>query len=146
MIIIKNLLCFLVLLSSWHKTVTFRCQRNCLAHPQPPVALGTYSSNEELLAKVTSSKKGTYDIVFPSDYMVELMIEKDIIKPIDKNKIPNSLNIDETFLLFEVLCSFIQILVFFFSIFVKNAFGILTRIAKRGDPKCSHHTHTHTKM
>ncbi len=62
------------------------------------VNYGTYSSNEELLAKVTSSKKGTYDVVFPSDYMVELMIEKDIIKPIDKNKIPNSLNIDETFL------------------------------------------------
>lgn len=62
------------------------------------VNYGTYSSNEELLAKVTSSKKGTYDVVFPSDYMVELMIEKNIIKKIDKNKIPNSQNINDTFL------------------------------------------------
>ena len=32
------------------------------------VNYGTYSSNEELLAKVSSSKEGTYDVVFPSDY------------------------------------------------------------------------------
>ena len=34
------------------------------------VNYGTYSSNEELLAKVSSSKTGTYDLIFPSDYMV----------------------------------------------------------------------------
>lgn len=62
------------------------------------VNYGTYSSNEELLAKVTSSKEGTYDVVFPSDYMVELMKNKKIIKPIDKNKIDNLVNINEQFL------------------------------------------------
>lgn len=62
------------------------------------VNYGTYSSNEELLAKVTSSKEGTYDVVFPSDYMVELMKEKNIIKQIDKSKIHNISNIDSTFL------------------------------------------------
>ena len=62
------------------------------------VNYGTYSSNEELLAKVTSSKEGTYDVVFPSDYMVELMINKNIIKPIDKSKINNFININEQFL------------------------------------------------
>lgn len=62
------------------------------------VNYGTYSSNEELLAKVTSSKEGTYDVVFPSDYMVELMIGKNIIKPIDKSKITNYSNISEQFL------------------------------------------------
>ena len=40
------------------------------------VNYGTYSSNEELLAKITSSKKGTYDVIFPSDYMVELMKDR----------------------------------------------------------------------
>ena len=62
------------------------------------VNYGTYSSNEELLAKITSSKEGTYDLIFPSDYMVELMIKKDIIQKIDKNKITNYNNIDKIFL------------------------------------------------
>ena len=62
------------------------------------VNYGTYSSNEELLAKVTSSKEGTYDVVFPSDYMVELMIQKNIIQKMDKTKINNYTNIDDIFL------------------------------------------------
>ena len=62
------------------------------------VNYGTYSSNEELLAKVTSSKEGTYDVVFPSDYMVELMIEKNIIQKMDKSRINNYSNIDDIFL------------------------------------------------
>ena len=62
------------------------------------VNYGTYSSNEELLAKVTSSKEGTYDVIFPSDYMVELMIERGIIQKIDKSKISNYKNINPIFL------------------------------------------------
>ena len=62
------------------------------------VNYGTYSSNEELLAKITSSKKGTYDLIFPSDYMVELMIKRNIIDKLDKDKIPNIKNINESFL------------------------------------------------
>ena len=38
------------------------------------VNYGTYSSNEELLAKITASKEGTYDLVFPSDYICLLSI------------------------------------------------------------------------
>ena len=62
------------------------------------VNYGTYSSNEELLAKVSSSKKGTYDVLFPSDYMVELMIEKDMLLPLDKSKFNNYSNINSVFL------------------------------------------------
>lgn len=62
------------------------------------VNYGTYSSNEELLAKITSSKEGTYDLIFPSDYMVELMINKSIIQKIDKTKISNYNNINKIFL------------------------------------------------
>lgn len=62
------------------------------------VNYGTYSSNEELLAKITSSKEGTYDLIFPSDYMVELMKEKNIIEKIDKTKITNYNNINKKFL------------------------------------------------
>lgn len=62
------------------------------------VNYGTYSSNEELLAKISSSKPGTYDVIFPSDYMVELMINKDMLMPIDITKIPNHYNINGLFL------------------------------------------------
>lgn len=62
------------------------------------VNYGTYSSNEELLAKITSSKEGTYDLIFPSDYMVELMVERKLIQKIDKSKIDNYKNINGVFL------------------------------------------------
>ena len=62
------------------------------------VNYGTYSSNEELLAKITSSKEGTYDLIFPSDYMIQLMKEKDVIKRIDKTKLSNYDNINKLFL------------------------------------------------
>lgn len=62
------------------------------------VNYGTYSSNEELLAKVNNSVVGTYDLVFPSDYMVELMKNKDMIDVIDMSKIENVGNIDNAFM------------------------------------------------
>ena len=62
------------------------------------VNYGTYSSNEELLAKISSSKTGTYDLIFPSDYMIELMIKKDMLDKMDKDKITNIDNINSLFL------------------------------------------------
>ena len=62
------------------------------------VNYGTYSSNEELLAKISSSSSGTYDLIFPSDYMIELMIERDMIEPLDKTKLNNIDNINSLFL------------------------------------------------
>lgn len=61
------------------------------------VNYGTYSSNEELLAKLTSSKAGTYDVVFPSDYMVDLLISKDMLAPLDHEKLPNEKNLNPLF-------------------------------------------------
>ncbi len=58
----------------------------------------TYSSNEELLAKVTSAKEGTYDLIFPSDYMVEIMKSKDMLMMLDKTKLKNYSNIDSRYL------------------------------------------------
>lgn len=62
------------------------------------VNYGTYSSNEELLAKISSSKKGTYDLIFPSDYMVEVLKERDLIDKLDKTKLSNFENINPLFL------------------------------------------------
>lgn len=62
------------------------------------VNYGTYSSNEELLAKVSSSTPGTYDVVFPSDYMISLMKSRDMLEIMDLDKLPNRVNLDDKFL------------------------------------------------
>lgn len=62
------------------------------------VNYSTYSSNEELLAKVNSVKQGTYDLIFPSDYMITIMKNRNMIEKIDKNKISNYKLIDKKYL------------------------------------------------
>ena len=62
------------------------------------VHYGTYSSNEELLAKISSSNPGTYDVIFPSDYMVELMKEKDLIQKIDFKRLHHLDHFNSSFL------------------------------------------------
>ena len=58
----------------------------------------TYSSNEELLAKISMAKPGTYDLIFPSDYMVEIMISRGVIEKIDKSKLKNIDNLDVSYM------------------------------------------------
>ena len=65
------------------------------------VNYGTYSSNEELLAKVSVAKEGTYDLIFPSDYMVEIMIDRDIIEEIDLSRLENVSNLNRNFMNLE---------------------------------------------
>ena len=62
------------------------------------VNYSTYSSNEELLAKVSNAKKGTYDLIFPSDYMIKIMINKNMSENIDKTKLKNYSNLNEKYL------------------------------------------------
>lgn len=62
------------------------------------VKMQTYSSNEEMLAKVTGSTAGTYDIVCPSDYMVENMINQGLLLELSSDKLSNIKNIDEAYL------------------------------------------------
>ena len=62
------------------------------------VNLSTYSSNEDLLAKLKSESEGTYDIVMPSDYAVEYLIAQDKLEKLDKEKLTNLSNIDDAYL------------------------------------------------
>jgi spermidine/putrescine transport system substrate-binding protein len=55
-----------------------------------------FASNEELLAKLQAGGTG-YDVIVPSDYMVEIMIKSDVIQPLDISKIPNVKNVGENF-------------------------------------------------
>jgi spermidine/putrescine transport system substrate-binding protein len=56
----------------------------------------TYSSNEEMLAKLQAGASG-YDLVIPSDYTVSIMLNQKLLQPIDMAKIPNFTNIDPRF-------------------------------------------------
>jgi len=65
------------------------------------VNYSTYSSNEELLAKISSAQKGTYDLIFPSDYMIEIMKTRNMLEKIDKNKLNNYYHLNRTYLNLE---------------------------------------------
>lgn len=55
-----------------------------------------YGNNEDLLAKIKAGGGG-YDLIQPSDYMVETMIKNDLLEPLDKNNIPNFENISDAY-------------------------------------------------
>lgn len=56
-----------------------------------------YANLEEMFAKFQAGNPG-YDIIFPSDYMIETMIAADMLVELDRSKIPNFANVDEAFL------------------------------------------------
>ena len=56
----------------------------------------TFASNEDLLAKLQAGATG-YDLIVPSDYMVAIMVELDLLSEINYDNIPNFENIDDTF-------------------------------------------------
>ncbi len=62
------------------------------------VNISTYSSNEDLLAKLKSESEGTYDVILPSDYAIEYLIAQDKLEALDKEKLTNLSNIDAAYL------------------------------------------------
>ena len=60
------------------------------------VNYSTYSSNESMYAKLSSGSV-SYDVVVPSDYMIERMIAEDMLAELNLNNIPNIGNLDPAF-------------------------------------------------
>lgn len=60
------------------------------------VNYSTFSSNEDMYAKIESGSS-SYDVIIPSDYMIQRMVEEDLLAPLDLSKIPNYQYIDEDF-------------------------------------------------
>lgn len=52
------------------------------------VVQDNYASNEDLLAKLQAGGVG-YDVIVPSDYMVEVMIKEGLLQELDKSGLPN---------------------------------------------------------
>ncbi|BAM48455.1 ABC transporter substrate-binding protein [Amphibacillus xylanus] len=57
----------------------------------------TFDSNEAMLTKIQQGGT-TYDIAVPSEYMIEKMMEEDLLIPLDHEKLPNLIHIDERFM------------------------------------------------
>lgn len=57
----------------------------------------TFDSNEAMLTKIQQGG-ATYDVAMPSEYMIEKMLEEDLLFPLDHKKLPNFKYIDERFL------------------------------------------------
>ncbi len=53
----------------------------------------TYASNEDMYNKL-SSGAAAYDVIVPSDYMIQRMIAEDMLRPLNFNNIPNMRYID----------------------------------------------------
>lgn len=54
-----------------------------------------YPSNEELVARIQEGAQ--FDLIVPSDYMVGIMIEEELIRPLDKEALPNLENLADRF-------------------------------------------------
>jgi spermidine/putrescine transport system substrate-binding protein len=60
------------------------------------VAIDVYQSNEALLANLKAGT-GLYDVVVPTDYMVEIMIDEGLLREIDAGEMANFKNVKAQF-------------------------------------------------
>lgn len=61
------------------------------------VIYDTFTTNEEMYPRIEADSS-LYDVVCPSEYMVEKMMENNLLQPIDWTKIKNKDNIGETYM------------------------------------------------
>ncbi|KAG6559698.1 Spermidine/putrescine-binding periplasmic protein [Candidatus Rhabdochlamydia oedothoracis] len=52
------------------------------------VNVNNYSSNEELILKLKATEGQGYDLVIPSDYAVSILVKNQLIKELDRKKLP----------------------------------------------------------
>jgi len=57
------------------------------------VTIDSYDSNETMLAKVEQGGSG-YDVVVPGDYMIAIMLKKDLLEKVMPNQMSNFKNMD----------------------------------------------------
>lgn len=64
------------------------------------VVYDTFATNEDLYVKLKQGGS-SYDVIFPSDYMIERMIREDLLVKLNKDNIPNFQKVGESFLNLE---------------------------------------------
>ena len=58
------------------------------------VIYSEFASNEDMYNKI---KTTAYDVLIPSDYMIDKLVKEDLLQTLDFNNIPNYQYVDETF-------------------------------------------------
>ena len=58
------------------------------------VNYNTFTTNEDMYVKLSKGRV-SYDLVFPSDYMIQRMIQEDMLQKINMENIPNYSKIDD---------------------------------------------------
>lgn len=64
------------------------------AYPNIKVNYMTFDSNESMYTKLTAGGS-SYDVIIPSDYMVEMLIAEDMLEPLNFDNIPNFAGVRE---------------------------------------------------
>jgi len=59
------------------------------------VTMDTFDSNEAMLASLKAGSLGTYDVAVPSDYMVKILLDSDMLQSFESSELSNFDNIDE---------------------------------------------------
>lgn len=60
------------------------------------VRYAVYESNEEMLARISGGNSG-WDVVFPTNYFIQPLVENDLLAPIEHGWLPNRANIETAF-------------------------------------------------
>lgn len=61
------------------------------------VIYSNFATNEEMYTKIKNGGS-TYDLIVPSDYMLERMIQEDLVQKINFDNVPNIKYVDETYM------------------------------------------------
>lgn len=61
------------------------------------VVYSTFNTNEDLYVKLKNGVSN-YDVVMPSDYMIEKLKNEDMLRPVDWSRVPNLDFVDEAYL------------------------------------------------
>lgn len=61
------------------------------------VNFSNFDTDETMLSKLETAKGGDYDVVIADDYIIQTAIEEDLVKKLDKEKIPNLGNVNPVY-------------------------------------------------
>ncbi len=61
------------------------------------VVIDTYDSNESMYAKLKLGASAGYDVIFPSNYFLDIMVKQNMLQEINPSLIPNNKNIDPVY-------------------------------------------------
>ena len=72
---------------SWSDTLSSDILKKFEEESGIKVHIDYYASNEELIVKLKNMTSQSYDLIIPSDYAIAMLIEQDLLQPLDKSQL-----------------------------------------------------------